>query len=498
MSEKSLSTNNNMQALLEGVYAQMSTYPGNYIKYDEFCAMVKKQYYKKICQDLLVDIYDELKKLYPKVEFNESYRLKNSGEVFCAFRIHPQDLIVQNAIKQKIEKLIMELPVIKDDWVDFTKVASDEIKRECNEMGFESVRQAVECRFLKDYYEISQIDKDYVIRKRISFRTFAYFPSKKKDGVKVNGWDVAINDLADNIALKEQWYYKEKDKKETKPILKSYLSCTFERLQYEDKMFDGQKEYRKKILTNPNNAIWNTGLVDSVYDPIFCILQVNDHRNPQVQQDWVFRGFGTANNSKFQSIITDFPYLPQKAQYFDNPRELFYDITANRPTIGKEHIFGKDNIERLPLGFIKKGAPPDFDFEEEPQSLSKFQQEQYYKRLSETLCNNNDWLEVLMTRFENAVKRAISRVTWNYKTAIPVYYVTEHKMQLLLPLALEKNDTIDAALVCNHKYDETNGVNNYEGKTVFTLQMAYNNARLITRPDSDWLMADMCVKECQL
>ena len=68
-------------------------------------------------------------------------------------------------------------------------------------------------------------------------------------------------------------------------------------------------------------------------------------------------------------------------------------------------------------------------------------------------------------------------------------------MQLLLPLALEHKGTIDVALVCNHKYDQEQEVNNYEGRTIFTMEMAYNNARLITRPDSDWLMADMCARK---
>ena len=50
-------------------------------------------------------------------------------------------------------------------------------------------------------------------------------------------------------------------------------------------------------------------------------------------------------------------------------------------------------------------------------------------------------------------------------------------------------------IVCNHVYKPEEGVNNYEGRTIFTLQMAYNNARLITRPDSDWLMADMAINK---
>ena len=76
-----------------------------------------------------------------------------------------------------------------------------------------------------------------------------------------------------------------------------------------------------------------------------------------------------------------------------------------------------------------------------------------------------------------------------------VYYPNAKKLQLLLPLALEDKKRIDVALVCNHVYKPEEGVNNYEGRTIFTLQMAYNNARLITRPDSDWLMADMAINK---
>ena len=68
----------------------------------------------------------------------------------------------------------------------------------------------------------------------------------------------------------------------------------------------------------------------------------------------------------------------------------------------------------------------------------------------------------------------------------------EKKLSLLLPLALEKKGIIDVALVCEHKYRPNEKVNNYVGRTIFTLQMAYTCARLITRPDSDWLMADRC------
>lgn len=71
------------------------------------------------------------------------------------------------------------------------------------------------------------------------------------------------------------------------------------------------------------------------------------------------------------------------------------------------------------------------------------------------------------------------RVYRNYKTAIPQFHRGE--IQLLLPLCLERPDRADLALVVSRVGDC------YRGDTVLTLQMAYNNARLLTRPDREWL-----------
>ena len=113
------------------------------------------------------------------------------------------------------------------------------------------------------------------------------------------------------------------------------------------------------------------------------------------------------------------------------------------------------------------------------------------KKMADDIFADDDWMQFLTTRFKNALNITLSRVAWNYKTAIPVYYVEKHQLSLLLPLALEKKDVIDVALVVEHKVNKEKKINNYVGRTIFTLQMAYSNARLITRPDSDWLMADM-------
>lgn len=83
---------------------------------------------------------------------------------------------------------------------------------------------------------------------------------------------------------------------------------------------------------------------------------------------------------------------------------------------------------------------------------------------------------------EAAVRLARRRVKWNFKTAIPSYYPRGNSMSLLLPLSLTEEDRVDAALVV-----QLTPSGNYQGQTILTMSQAYKHARLICRPDSDWL-----------
>lgn len=71
------------------------------------------------------------------------------------------------------------------------------------------------------------------------------------------------------------------------------------------------------------------------------------------------------------------------------------------------------------------------------------------------------------------------RVSSNYKLAVPQYF--DDKIQLLLPLCLCSDEVFDMALAVTKK----NGY--YQGHTCLTLDMAYNNARLIAKPENNWL-----------
>lgn len=77
------------------------------------------------------------------------------------------------------------------------------------------------------------------------------------------------------------------------------------------------------------------------------------------------------------------------------------------------------------------------------------------------------------------IENAKERVRRNYKVAVPQYY--KGKVQLLIPICLTKPDVADMALLIQ-KHE-----GHYRAATCLTLDMAYNNARQLARPDREWL-----------
>jgi hypothetical protein len=86
---------------------------------------------------------------------------------------------------------------------------------------------------------------------------------------------------------------------------------------------------------------------------------------------------------------------------------------------------------------------------------------------------------LLSNLLSGTIEDAKRRVRRNYKTAIPQYY--KGKLQLLLPLCLQDKAKADLALVI----EKDSGI--YRASTCLTLDMAINNARLIAKPDDEWL-----------
>lgn len=274
-----------------------------------------------------------------------------------------------------------------------------------------------------------------------------------------------------NMALSERWTYSIENENYPSPILAKYLKWTFVKLMREN-----------KILYSNEYAAFNTGLVDKFYKPIYAVFDKNKYN----KQPWHFIDFCVAGSSTIAArrLTENFSQLPERASYIQNYDDVIYD-TSLPVDVNWEHII-LENIERMPIELLRQVCLGTFDVLD-PSQLNECDKSHYYKELRNVLEANPMRLSIISSMMSMAVETAKQRVAWNYKTAIPVYYPTDDSVHLILPLALNINepDEISIALVMTK-----NPSGRYRAVTIFTLDMAYSNARLVTKPSSDWLIAE--------
>lgn len=291
--------------------------------------------------------------------------------------------------------------------------------------------------------------------------------------------DSMIEGLAD-YALDEKWGFEQGEDSKDYSILRSYLMYTFYRLQSEHKVLEDSEK---------GIAAFNTGLVDPTYEAIYACFSPSSSGCP-----WRFEAFCKAGSKQWgKKLVASFDPLPQRASYFEKKEDLLFD--GNR-TLQRDvdHIL-LDNIDRLPEAFLAEELRGSSDALE---ALSKAvnadddaTKKAAYDELREAVEDNAKVKRRLINRLDDAIELAQKRVEWNFKTAVPAFYPTKNTMSLLLPLDLTENDQPDVALVV-----ELMESGAYIGQTILTMKMAYNNARLISRPDSDWLNTSLQVPSC--
>ena len=280
-----------------------------------------------------------------------------------------------------------------------------------------------------------------------------------------------LNDLAE-IALDEDWAYGDTQNQRTGlPILRNYLINTFYK-QYRDghvaEVAHGGKGW----------AAFNTGLVDDRYDPIFALYEQND-RPPR---PWKFHAFCRPNIERTgQTLARNFNPLPPAPKYFEKAEDVIFDPdTAIQPRY--DHIV-YDSIEkdRYPSDFLEKHVPSGIEWID-PSKMEKPERAAFLRDFRRALEADARTDRDIRNRIDDAIALAVKRARWNFKTAIPLYYPKANAISLLLPIALVDDDEVDLALVVART---TAG--GYSGETVYKLKWAYDHARLVCRPDSDWL-----------
>jgi hypothetical protein len=387
----------------------------------------------------------------------------------------------------------MDKKIVKETLVELIKEHSDD-KGWVNlaNLGIELTKNSIDYKelghykltnFISSYSDIVEIRKDETHKLPVYYVKLRTTPAKtEKTKITSSSPKNALTNWAylkhyqttfeklKKLALEERWYYKEQNPDFPYPILTSYLHYTFYKLSKE----------KDKILENDNYAVFNTGLVDNRYEPIYALFE----RNTTYTQPWKLVDFCIPGESfAGKELVRNFKDMPKRAHYFNNVSDMLYDTRAGEPELDMRHIL-LDNAGRLPLHFLSEHQPKNFTLKN-PDLLTIQDRFKYYEDLANAIENDTKTYRNLTNRLKDAITLAIKRIEWNFKTAIPMYYPTEDKMSLLLPLSLVDDEIVDIALVV-----EKTKSGNYIGHTILPLNWAYNNARLVARPDSDWLVAD--------
>ncbi|MGY3134595.1 hypothetical protein ACVWZM_005277 [Bradyrhizobium sp. USDA 4501] len=279
----------------------------------------------------------------------------------------------------------------------------------------------------------------------------------------------AARDLAEIASRRdESWSFKGR---RPHGIAENYLRYTFYRLVYED-----------KIAFSEDLACFNTGLSDKWNRPIYALFQrYKGKRRPQYRfLEFCIQGEGR----RTFNFIHDFPVPPPPAQYVRELHHTFFDGNAEI-IIQEEHVID-DGIEagRYPLKFLERHMPNSMIGRGVPNNRDEAWLKAYVHAINndEGGQKKRDILAVI----NHAKDRARARVIQNFKTAIPCYYPDLDTISLLLPLCLLDDHTTDVALVLRY----INKSASY-GITVYSRELAYINARLVSRPMSEWLNPDI-------
>lgn len=263
-----------------------------------------------------------------------------------------------------------------------------------------------------------------------------------------NSWEdgyAFIEELSET-AIPEKWTYGNQTSALPHPILKSYIEHIFTRLTKENK--------GAKLLQDDNKkyVLFNLGLLNIYFKPIFIIVELKDndgklfYANPFImKRRTILAEIGFTLNGK---PISE-KQLPEPAQFYDNINEIifkpepeFYDPDDEK----LRHII-EERIHRFP--------------------------ELYQDRA----------ITELAVVLDTAIKCSYELSKRNYKLVVPQYRPQEDKIQYLMPIYLGAtfNKLPDFALVLDYESGY------YKPETILELDDAYQNARLIAKPDNFWL-----------
>lgn len=251
--------------------------------------------------------------------------------------------------------------------------------------------------------------------------------------------------------IPEPWKYKQrKDEKYDHPILKSYLEFELDRLFYEQETL----KYSDRIIFNKtkDKALFNTNLIDKFGHDLIIVGDMFESSNKTCIGNLEI----SPSIMSLRKMGFDSSKEPLPPTFFTDINEIIFhgDWEIDQNMAKYEHII-EDRKERFP---------------------------EKYKGLT---------ADDLGLRLDNAINLAKKIAQRNYKFIVPMYYPSQKRIQLLMPIYLETSYTgrPDFALVLTPHPDEKL----YTPETILGLDEVYQDARLIAKPEESWLNPNMII-----
>lgn len=265
----------------------------------------------------------------------------------------------------------------------------------------------------------------------------SFFPPKGED------WDTPFQWIAERTSEgRASWGFQQEIHQKKYPYtkvpkLQNYLNYTFIRLWTLHQTSPGVYFIYSK---DNSNICFNSGLQD-IYgnDLLLVFSRYNTSDDAQPHTDWVFSFCTTPKNDKYLDIFGSI--IPEIAWYTHDSRDYVFDVKYSLESELHGHMFDRAK-ERAGL----LNAPNEFV---------------------------QNFLSGMISSLNPKIRR-------NYKIAIPMYYVQEQKMQILLPFY-----SVSATMALLVERDDDR--QQYKIKTILDEDHAFFAARLIALPDADWL-----------
>lgn len=275
-----------------------------------------------------------------------------------------------------------------------------------------------------------------------------------------------ITDLEKILLPGEVWKYAKAAENLSRPkttfqILESYLGAVSSVLVRECLNPHSLNYGKIKFSTGNTYAAFNSGLLSNKVTDVFIVGEVypqgwNGSGTFLISNPRVLKGGRT--ELKTYSFSSDV-LSTDMVSFFRDLSHIVYDATI---PIDVDDL---DKLEHCIDDGIARNRFPN-----------------YYKEQWE-----NGYRDDVIDKFKQAIARAEKIARRNYKYVVPQYRSKDACIQFLMPIYFSSNYTSapDFALVLSK--DTIDDSPFYRPETVLELSWAYNNARVLCKPDNTWL-----------